>query len=205
MVNRPKSIGTAAETAIVRAARTHGFPAADRLTLTGSQDRGDIGLCPGVIIEAKGGETARKASDGLIETWLQETETERAHAKAVIGFLVTQRRGVGAPNAHRWWAWWRLGWVTDLCGSLPPPNPRDTPIRMLLADAFTLLRTAGWGEPLDTQGNRRENVPGVRYAHGVAVSRVLRGSGATNTGVPLQDSTLAVLDPQTGTHDLTED
>lgn len=120
MVNRPKNIGTAAETAVVRTARTHGFPHADRLTLTGALDRGDVGLCPGVILEIKGGEAARSASDHMITKWLNETDRERTNAGADIAFLVVQRRGVGAPNAHRWWAYWRLTWLEQL----RTPEPR---------------------------------------------------------------------------------
>jgi len=167
MVNRPKQIGTAAETAVVRAARTRGFAGADRLTLTGSQDRGDIGLCPGVIIEVKGGQTARTASDGLIESWLAETERERLHARADVAFLVTQRAGVGAPNAHRWWAWWRLGWLDALTGSLPGSDLPDTPVRIRLGDALALLRAAGYGNPLDpAEANERPNVPGRVRVYG---------------------------------------
>src|SRR5690606_16044485 len=44
------------------------------------------------------------ASDALIAKWLAETETGRINAGAAIGFLVTQRPGIGLPNAHRWWA-----------------------------------------------------------------------------------------------------
>lgn len=120
MVNRPKAIGTAAETAVVRAARQLGFPQADRLTLTGNKDRGDVGLCPGVIIEVKGGEHARAATDLDIDRWLDETERERRHAFADVALLVVQRRGIGTPNAHRWWAWWRLGQLKQLRS----PEPR---------------------------------------------------------------------------------
>jgi hypothetical protein len=154
MVNRPKNIGTAAETAVVRAARTRGFPHADRLTLTGNKDRGDIGLAPGVILEIKGGEKARAASDLDIERWLNETELERAHAGADVAFLVTQRRGVGAPNAHRWWAWWRLGWLVALVADVPTdtvPIHRNLVVRMLLDDALTITRTAGYGQPTDQE------------------------------------------------------
>lgn len=148
MTNRPKQIGTAAETAVVRAARTRGFPMADRLTLTGAHDRGDIGLCPGVVVEVKGGEAAKTASDGQIDAWLDETETERHHAGAAHAFLVVQRRGVGAPNAHRWWAWWRLGWIPG--PELGNPATDHTPVRMTLDHALQLLRAAGYGDPLDT-------------------------------------------------------
>jgi len=147
MVNRPKNIGTAAETAVVRAARRLGFPNADRLTLTGHLDRGDIGLAPGVIIEVKGGEQARNATDTDIERWLDETNREAFNANADVAFLVTQRRGVGAPNAHRWWAWWRLGWIDHLRDDRHPDDIDPTPVRMLLTDALQLVRAAGYGTP----------------------------------------------------------
>lgn len=148
-MNRPKAIGTAAETAVVRAARRLGFPGADRLALTGAMDRGDVGLCPGVIVEVKGGEAARSASDLDINRWLDETERERHNAGADIAFLVVQRRGVGAPNAHRWWAWWRLGWLPG--PALGNPATDRTPVRMQLGDALVLLRAAGYGDPLERE------------------------------------------------------
>lgn len=146
MVNRPKNIGTVAETAIVRAARTRGFPGADRLTQTGRYDRGDIGLCPGIIIEAKGGAAAKTASDGLINAWLEETRTEMNNAGAEVAFLVTARPGVGPANAHRWWAWWRLGDLADLFDA--GVEEVETPVRMLYADALQLLRRRGYGDPV---------------------------------------------------------
>lgn len=151
MANRPKNIGTAAETAVVRAARRHGFPHADRLTLTGSQDRGDVGLCPGVILEVKGGEAARRASDQLIATWLAETERERINAGAHLAFLVTQRPGIGAPNAHRWWAHMTLTTLLHLADGYDydrGPTGR-IPLRMTLDSALALLRDAGYGQAMD--------------------------------------------------------
>lgn len=148
MANRPKNIGTAAETAVVRAARTRGFPQADRLTLTGRHDRGDIGLCPGVILEVKAGQAAKTASDGLIASWLLETDRERRNAGASIGILVTARAGIGAGNAHRWWAHLRLEVVALLIdqGSYTHEELGDQPIRMTLDTALALLLTAGYGE-----------------------------------------------------------
>jgi hypothetical protein len=161
MVNRPKAIGTAAETAVVRAARPRGFPHADRLTLTGNQDRGDVGLCPGVVIEVKGGAAARTASDGLIDAWLIETERERVHARADVAFLVIQRPGVGPTNAHRWWAWFRLGWLLPLVGGRGHElGNADAAVRLHLDTALQLLRAAGYGDPLDDpEANAGTNVP----------------------------------------------
>lgn len=144
---RPKDIGTRAETAVVRYARTAGFPHADRLTLTGSLDRGDVGLCPGIVLEVKGGDYARAASDLLIEKWLDETYREREHAGAAAAFLVVQRTGVGAANAGRWWTFWRLGWIAELAGQPWALSPH-MPVRCHLHESLTMLRAAGYGHPL---------------------------------------------------------
>ncbi len=151
-MNRPKQIGTRTETAIKRAAHLHGFPLADRLALSGALDRGDVLLCPGVIVEAKGGKAAERASHNQIRDWLIEAETERRNAGAGIGFLVTKRRGVGDERAHLWAAHFTLanwavltechGWAQDL-GQLAAE-----PLTIQLAAAFQLLRLAGWGDPL---------------------------------------------------------
>ena len=112
-----------------QAARRLGFPNADRLTLAGRLDRGDVGLCPGVVLEVKGGDAARIASDGDIGRWLDETERERVNAHAAHAFLVVQRGHVGAINAHRWWAWWRLSWLATLGPHQHPrrPDPHADP------------------------------------------------------------------------------
>lgn len=150
MTNRPKNIGTAAETAVVRAVRTRGFPTADRLTLTGAHDRGDIGLCPGVILEVKAGQAAKTASDAQIAAWLVETARERINACAEVGLLVTARAGIGAGNAQRWWAHMSLYQVEQLI-ALAPASPdalADLPVRMPLHAALLILRRAGYGDPI---------------------------------------------------------
>ena len=62
MTGRPKDIGTAAETAVVRFLRDNGFPLAERRALHGSTDRGDITGTPGLVWEVKGGDAAKTAS-----------------------------------------------------------------------------------------------------------------------------------------------
>lgn len=147
---RPRDIGTTAETAVVRIARAYGFPHADRLALHGRMDIGDVGLCPGVVVEVKGGETARNASDLLVDAWLDQTAAERTNAGAEVAFLVVQRRGVGAPNAARWWAFWRLSWLEQLTSGMRPneyEHPSLTaPVRMQLGPTLDLLRAYGFGE-----------------------------------------------------------
>lgn len=109
MVNKPRNIGTAAETAVVRYLVANGFPHAERRSLKGNLDQGDITGTPGICWEVKGGAAAKNASDGQVQAWLEETERERVNAGATIGILVLQRKGIGAINAGRWWAIERCG------------------------------------------------------------------------------------------------
>lgn len=144
-MNKPKRIGTAAETAVARYLQAHGFPHAERRALRGIQDAGDITGIPGICVEVKGGEAAKAASDLLVADWLEETEKERVNARADIGVLVLQRRGVGPANAGRWWAVISLDFISMLTHGY---DGSGIPVRMLLADAVRLLRTAGYGDPL---------------------------------------------------------
>lgn len=153
MANPSKQRGTAAETAVVRAAQTRGFPHSDRLTLSGARDRGDVrfttGLTAGVVAEVKGGNMARTASDALVEKWLDEAELAKKHTGAAVSFLVVQRGGHGLPNAHRWHTYWRRAWVAELTGEVIRPSILGLlPVRMSLEHALLFLREHGYGEPL---------------------------------------------------------
>ncbi|MFE9955857.1 hypothetical protein [Micromonospora sp. NPDC005299] len=149
-MTRPRDIGTKAETAVVRYLVANGYPHAERRSLRGALDAGDITGTPAVCWEVKGGEAAKAASDLTILTWMAELTTEVVNAKAAVGVLVVQRRGVGPSNAGRWWAYmhaFQLGaLVTEV---VPPPGRAVFPVRMLLADAVTLLRAAGYGQPTE--------------------------------------------------------
>lgn len=148
---RPKDIGTDAERPVARFLAVNGWAEAERRALRGTSDAGDITGTPGVCWEVKGGAQARNASDRDIADWMAETEAERVNARADIGVLVVQRRGVGPANAGRWWAVLRLGQVV---GALHPHIQVSTceccttPVRMLLADAVRMVRAAGYGDPL---------------------------------------------------------
>lgn len=148
MVNRSKNIGTRSETAVVRAARAHGFPHAERRALRGRTDVGDVLLCPGVVAEVKGGQMARNASEADVERWLDETERERINAGAELAFLVVQRRGYGPERAGHWHAYWRHGWWARLIGYAGPVDPA-TVIRTSLASSLAALRANGWGDELE--------------------------------------------------------
>lgn len=148
---RPKDIGTAAETAVVRYLQTHGWPYAERRALAGAQDLGDVTGTPGLAWEVKGGRAAEQASDGLLSDWLAETEVERTHAGADIGVLVTKRSGYGPARAASWWAHLdvrQLARLTQGDAADMPDTAAAAPVRMHLSTAVLLLRAAGYGEPL---------------------------------------------------------
>lgn len=143
MKRRAKDIGTHTETAVVRFLRDNGYPHAERRAQHGSTDLGDVTGTPGICWEIKGGTAAKTASDGQVALWLAETETERINSGADVGVLVLARSGIGPANAGRWWAVTpgrALGLATDDC------------VRIHLAAATRLLRRAGYGTPLDTEG-----------------------------------------------------
>jgi hypothetical protein len=136
MVNKPKQKGTAAETAVVRYAREHGFPLADRLTLTGRYDRGDVLLCPGAVIEVKAGKAAQYASYGQILAWMEETRTEMRNGHADTAALIIQRQGMGLTRVGLWEFWYdvQYPWPALACRTVD--------------DGLRMLRWSGWGNPL---------------------------------------------------------
>jgi hypothetical protein len=99
MVNIPRIKGTGAETAVVKYLSEHGWPLAERRSLKGSQDRGDVTGMPGLAVEVK------YANAGIrMGTWLAETGVERLNAKADHGILVIKPFGMGDRNTALWLA-----------------------------------------------------------------------------------------------------
>lgn len=148
---RPRDIGTAAETAVVRHLHTAGWPHAERRSLRGALDAGDVTGTPGVCWEIKGGDAARRASDLDISRWMAELATEMTNAAATVGVLVVQRAGIGPANAGRWWAImpaWQVAYLV-LPDTLPGGFQHTHPVRMLLTDACRLLTAAGYGQPAE--------------------------------------------------------
>lgn len=97
MVNKPKIKGTAAETAVVKYSKLHGFPEAGRKVQKGSKDEGDIDLCPHVIVEVK-------ADKGLdYPQFLRETQAEKGNAGAAVGVCVVKPPGVAEGRMGLWW------------------------------------------------------------------------------------------------------
>ncbi|WP_243709577.1 hypothetical protein [Micromonospora sp. 15K316] len=144
MKRRPRDIGTAAESATVKFLVANGFPHAERRSL--------------------------RASDLVIEKWMAELAVEVTNARAMAGILVVQRAGVGPANAGRWWAYTTSAQLAALTGDPYPTTGRfGFPVRMLLADAVTLLRAAGYGEPearpvvAPYDGTRHDDIENVPF------------------------------------------
>ena len=141
--------------------REHGFPGAERIVRTGyaaadrtAEDEGDIGLCPGAIVQVKALRPANRA-ERAVPTWLVQTEVQRVAAGAEIALLVVRRDGTA--DVGEWWAWLRTTVVVlpldPLVGTVDLHAAAAVPIRLQVADAAQLLRGAGYGDPvLDPNG-----------------------------------------------------
>lgn len=105
MVNRPKIKGTAAETAVVNYLREHGWPYAERRSLSGAVDKGDVTGTPGLAWEVKAAGVDNSGSPTLkLGPWLTETGIERINANADFGILVIKPFGMGIKNVGGWYA-----------------------------------------------------------------------------------------------------
>jgi hypothetical protein len=100
-MNRPKKIGTAAESAVVKWLLAAGWPEAERLALRGSADHGDIRVAKGIHLEVKAGRAADAASLAQCHGWMDEAAAEGANA-GVSCYLVVKRRGCGGGRAGLW-------------------------------------------------------------------------------------------------------
>lgn len=153
-MNKPKARGTAAETAVLRHVREHGFPWAERLALSGAADQGDISLLPGrlVILEVKAHAVAATGQPGeqLLAEWMRQAEAERDNAGADHGVLVVKRKGT--TDAGKWWTYVTAGTFATLLGVPDGPaalHDPDTPLCMSLASLLPVLRRAGYGSDLE--------------------------------------------------------
>jgi hypothetical protein len=141
-MSKAKSIGTKAETAVRNYLLSTGYSPLDahRNVLKGSDDEGDVWLRETyglIVFEVKGGKMAKDASYEQCKKWLAEAELERDNASAKLGFLVTQRAGVGYPRAGEWWAYARLSDLIYLHTHLE--NTNGTVVRLTLSDLVKLI------------------------------------------------------------------
>ena len=150
MVNRPKQIGTKAETATLKRVKRF-FPRADRAALHGADDIGDL-LNTGIFcFEVKGGDAARIAAQSStsreIDRWYAEARREAKAAGALIPVLVVQRRGVNYPDAGRWWAILSAADFAWIMGARGHENP--SLVRIELDDLLEIIGDQGLSEEPD--------------------------------------------------------
>jgi hypothetical protein len=90
-VSRSKAKGTAWETKVVHALRLAGFVHAERRSLNGVSDRGDVAGVIGTVIETKNCQRTELAE------WVDEAERERRNDGARYGVVWHHRRGRSEP------------------------------------------------------------------------------------------------------------
>lgn len=95
-MSKAKQKGTAAETAVVRYLKEHGFPHAERRALHGTVDKGDITGCGPVVFEVKNHKTLDLAG------WLKELDVEMRNADVNTGAVIAKKRGTTDPG--EWYA-----------------------------------------------------------------------------------------------------
>lgn len=148
-------VGKAQEQAIVRHAKANGFPGADRIIRTGAgkgyavrADEGDIWLCPGVIVQSKRLSPVTRMERAVI-AWMIETEAQRVAAKAEYALLIVRREGTA--NVGHWWAHLYLRDLVWLATKHKHNvgDDHEERVRLTVADAYTLLRAAGYGTPVE--------------------------------------------------------
>lgn len=143
-MSKAKEIGTRAETAVRNYLLSQDYSPleAHRNVLKGSVDEGDVWLREYfglVVFEVKGGNAAKTASHNQVLKWFDEATLEKENANARLGFLVTQRAGVGYPRAGQWWAYADLSdliWLRTRSES----HPRGTIARITLAELVALFK-----------------------------------------------------------------
>lgn len=116
MVNRPRGKGTSAEALVVKYLASNGFPWAERRSLKGAQDWGDVTGTPGLVWEVK------YANAGIrMGEWIGETCDERQNANADHGILVMKPEKMGAAQIANWIAA-MVAWDFDaLLKKIPEP------------------------------------------------------------------------------------
>lgn len=147
MTNKPKAIGTFAETATRNVLLPY-FPDADRGALSGNEDRGDIRHCKQFIFEVKGGKQCREPiGPQQLNEWMEEARIEAKHEGVRFGVLVTQRSGYGAPRAGFWWAYLPAeDFATLVGGHYPNGQASFVPVRLELWALLEILADMGFTE-----------------------------------------------------------
>lgn len=115
MTNTAKAKGTDAENKVRDYFRTHGFPHTDRLTQSGTKDRGDVRLGDGIewTIEVKGGQGALNSP----HSHLRELRAEMSNNGHVYGAVICKKPG-STKVGEEWVAMMPVEVLRDIIAAL---------------------------------------------------------------------------------------
>lgn len=123
MVNRSKARGTQAESSVVLYFRKRGWPFAERRTLPGAYDKGDLagvhGIAGAAVLEVKSCKTID------VPGWLREAAAEQTNAGATVSAVISKPRGIGHDRVGEWHAFLT---VRQLCDLLAQAGYRGTAV-----------------------------------------------------------------------------
>jgi hypothetical protein len=138
-MGRPRALGTMAESAVVAYLRDNGFLQAERRSLHGSLDQGDVTGTPGLCWEVK------YANGGIrMGAWVAQTEIERLNSKSDFGILVIKPRGRGVRTTGLWYAVMSLPGHEELCAKVPGFCQTLEPIRYTAGTLATALEVVSF-------------------------------------------------------------
>jgi hypothetical protein len=123
MSNPSKARGTQAESSVAAYFRKRGWPFAERRTLSGSADKGDLagihGIAGTFVGEVKSCKTVN------VPGWLREAAAEQANAGASVSAVISKPRGIGHDRVGEWHAFLT---VRQLCDLLAAAGYRGTAV-----------------------------------------------------------------------------
>jgi len=136
-MGKSKSIGTAAESAVVKAATELGVDGR-RVVLAGAQDQGDVHLFDGeVVVEIKAGQQTLKPSWSQIRAWHNEARVECARAGGKLPLLVLKRHGSG--NAKDFFTYWRHDDLAEYMGQDPIPGAESVLVSSRFEESIRII------------------------------------------------------------------
>jgi hypothetical protein len=153
MVNRSKSIGTSAESELVRWLHGHGFGSSERVALHGKDDQGDVWTRTQrgrIVWEVKAGAQVTGAYTSDTKKWVAEAVKECENSRSAIGVLVTRTHGV--KGDAKWLTYTHAKYWASLKFGLPSKlyvDWSDYSIMFPLTYFVDLLNAAGWTNALD--------------------------------------------------------
>lgn len=145
-MNRPKRIGTAAESAVRDYLCSRGITAI-RPAQAGTQDKGDVHAAPTehgyrVVVEVKAGAQAHNPSLPQVEAWQAEAEAEAGRvADCDMAILVLKRRG--SAKVWDWPAYTKAGDIEFIVANYAGRTPlNDTWVCLPFGRLIDLIEAA---------------------------------------------------------------